>query len=113
MYPRRSCEERYLTAYTAKCRAERNRGEVFVTLTYEENVMATTDTERLNWLEQQEGAGLVSDDAGHWAVVFDGMQNVPINPPQDIDTAFSIEKDQWCKTIREAINKAIAEENQT
>jgi len=70
-----------------------------------------TDTEILDWLEQQDGAALVNDDAGHWAVAFDGIQSVSADPPQDTDTSFFIEKDQWCSTIREAINKAIKQEN--
>ncbi len=72
--------------------------------------MATTDTERLNWLEQQEGAGLVSDDAGHWAVTTTGTQNVPDNPPQDISTSFWVEKAEWKKSVREAIDVAMAED---
>ncbi len=67
-----------------------------------------TDTKRLDWLEENEGSALVSDDAGNWAVVSDGCQNVPMDPPQDITTSFWIKKDQWCKTIREAIDAAIA-----
>ncbi len=72
-----------------------------------------TDTERLDWLEQKQGFGLISDDFGHWAVSGDGMQNIPAewtndNPdPGDIDTSFFVVKEKWCKTIREAIDVAI------
>lgn len=68
------------------------------------------DTERLDWLEKQDGSALVSDDAGHWAVSTTGVQNVPMNPPEDIDTSFWIEKAEWCKTVREAIDRAIRDE---
>lgn len=69
-----------------------------------------TDTERLDWLEQQThgGAcpGLVYDDNGHWAVAFDGVQNVVTGPPQDVSTAFFVQASQWRTTIREAIDAA-------
>jgi hypothetical protein len=45
-----------------------------------------TDTERLDWLSTQDGYALVSDDGGRWAVVTDGMQNVPDDEPADIQT---------------------------
>jgi hypothetical protein len=70
---------------------------------------ATTDTERLDWLEKQQSSALVSDDARHWAVSTSGMQNVPTDPPQDIQTTFFVEKGEWRPTIREAIDAAIAE----
>lgn len=66
-----------------------------------------TDTERLDWLAKQGGAALVNDDFGHWAVSFDGMQNVPRKTPADIQTMFVIEKKQWKKTIRQAIDAAM------
>jgi len=73
-----------------------------------------TDTERLDWLDENQGAALVSDDFGNWAVVFDGIQNVPLEPgqPADISTSFWIEKEQWRPTIRDAIDAAIEEENE-
>lgn len=67
------------------------------------------DKARMDWLEKQEGAALVSDDAGHWCVTYDGMQNVPVDPPQDIQTTFFIEKDQWKKSVREAIDAVMLE----
>lgn len=69
-----------------------------------------TDTERLNWLEKQYGCGLINDDFGHWAVSFDGMQNVPKKTPADIQTTFFVEKKQWKKTVRAAIDAAIKTE---
>ena len=72
-----------------------------------------TDTERLDWLEKQGGIGLISDDFGHWAISNAGFQNIPKeclqepSVPGDIDTTFFVEKENWCKTIREAIDVAI------
>ena len=66
------------------------------------------DTERINWLQKQEGSALISDDFGHWAVVSDGFQNVVMRKkPIDTCTSFFIEKGKWSKTIREAIDKAM------
>lgn len=62
-----------------------------------------TDTELLNWLEREEGAGLISDDAGHWAISFSGMQEVPNDPPQDLISNFFVEAHEWKTTIREAL----------
>jgi len=66
-----------------------------------------TDTELLDILEKAGKRGycpaLLNDDAGHWAVSGEGMQNVPIDPPCDIHTTFFVEKSQWKKTVREAI----------
>lgn len=67
------------------------------------------DSERLNWMESQEGIALISDDAGNWAVSGDGMQNVPDSPPQDISTTFFVERHQWKPSVREAIDAAIEE----
>lgn len=67
-----------------------------------------TDTERLDWLSKQFGCGLINDDNGHWAVSWDGVQNVPMGRgPSDIDTAFFIKKKAWRKTIRAAIDAAM------
>lgn len=41
------------------------------------------------------GCGLISDDWGHWAVSTSGMQNVPMDPPADIDTVFHVKRDEW------------------
>jgi len=75
-----------------------------------------TDTERLDWLEKREGLGLISDDFGHWAVSAVGFQNIPEewtgdNPgPGDINSTFFVEKEDWCKSIREAIDIAVDKE---
>jgi len=72
-----------------------------------------TDTELLDWLEKQPGAALINDDAGRWAVSFDGMQNVPDEDVASfIATCFYIEADLWKPTIREAIQVAIEEHNE-
>lgn len=69
-----------------------------------------SDTELINWLESRQGSALVSDDNRHWAVSSSGFQNVPINPPCNIQTTFFIERDEWKPTIREAILAAIEHE---
>ena len=66
-----------------------------------------TDTERLDWLEKHQGFAVVSDDFGHWACVCNGMQNVPEKTPADIQTTFYIERREWEKTIRKAIDAAV------
>jgi hypothetical protein len=68
-----------------------------------------TDTERLNWLEEQaeHGAciGLINDDNGHWAVSGPRAQNCPESgDPQDIDTTFFVFAEEWKNSIREAID---------
>lgn len=69
------------------------------------------DTQRLNWFEQRANEGacpaLLNDDNGHWAVAFDGHQNVPMEDgPVDIETAFYVEAAKWKPTVREAIDAA-------
>jgi len=73
--------------------------------------MRHTDKERLDWMEKRDGAGLISDDAGRWAVSTGGMQNVPDpKKPIDISTLFFVEAEQWKKDIRSAIDYAIETE---
>jgi len=64
------------------------------------------DTERLDWLEKQDGYALISDDGGRWVCTCEGMQNIPEEEASDIVTTFFIEKDKWKNTIREAIDSA-------
>lgn len=52
---------------------------------------------------------LLNDDNGHWAVVFDGVQSVPLGKG-DVTTAFFVEKHRWCKTISQALIKALKED---
>jgi hypothetical protein len=70
-----------------------------------------TDKERLDWLEKNDGCGLISDDAGRWAVSTSGTQNCPDSEkPIDIATYFFVEAKEWQKSIREAIDYAIDHE---
>ncbi len=64
-----------------------------------------TDTERLDWLAQQNGAALINDDYGNWAVSWDGAQRVPEGDgPGNIQTTFFIEKGTWRANVRAAID---------
>jgi hypothetical protein len=36
-------------------------------------------------------------------MVMAGMQSIPENPPDDVQTTFFIEKHEWKKTVREAV----------
>jgi len=69
------------------------------------------DKSRLDWLESVCGSGLISDDAGRWAVSDGGIQNMP-NPdsPIDISTVFTVDKKDWRNSIREAIDAAMIKE---
>ena len=64
----------------------------------------------ITWLETQEGAGLINDDFGHWAVSTAGTQNLPkpenVGEPFDLDSTFWVEKDRFRDTILEAIELA-------
>uniref|UniRef100_A0A6M3KSS2 Uncharacterized protein n=1 Tax=viral metagenome TaxID=1070528 RepID=A0A6M3KSS2_9ZZZZ len=76
---------------------------------FEEGEM--NDTERLDWVEKQDGMGLISDDAGRWAMSTSGMQNVPdCETPIAIASTFFVEAEEWKPSIREAIDYAIEEE---
>ena len=67
-----------------------------------------TDTERLDWLEEQDGCGLISDDAGRWAVTGDGMQNAPSRRRAGaISTSFVVMASEWRRSVREAIDAAM------
>ena len=70
------------------------------------------DTERLEWLAKQDGAALISDDFGNWAVSFDGFQNIPEDPgnPSHISTSFFIEAARWKPSIREAIDAVLSQD---
>ena len=76
-------------------------------------VMKHTDKERLDWLEKQDGMGLISDDAGRWAVSTGGIQNVPnLKRAIRISSVFLVEAREWQKSIREAIDYAIEHEEE-
>lgn len=46
---------------------------------------------------------LLYDDEGHWAVSCEGMQDVAIGDPIDMNMIHFVEKHMWKPTIREAI----------
>ena len=70
--------------------------------------MKITDTERLDWLEKEgNGLGLIHDDMGFWAIGFDGMQNISLKPPVELNTTYFIPKKDFRSTIRAAIDLAI------
>ena len=70
--------------------------------------MKHSDTELLDWLQKIEGIGLISDDAGRWAVSTGGIQNMPDTMKAiDIASTFFVEAKDWRKTIRAAIETAI------
>lgn len=71
-----------------------------------------SDKELLDWLEKVDGMGLISDDAGRWAVSDGGIQNMPdFNKPITISTVFFVEANDWKPSIREAIDYAIDKED--
>lgn len=58
----------------------------------------------IDWLEEQFGCALVNDDNGHWAVTWNGMQNVVSgDEPQEVETTFFISANEWHNTVMEAI----------
>lgn len=73
--------------------------------------MKPSDTDLINYLEKSFGYGLISDDNGHFALVFDGFQNVPMTKhPCDIESIFFIKKGKWKGSVRTAIKAAMKEE---
>ena len=70
-----------------------------------------TDTELLDWPDEAEGWALISDDAGRWACVCSGWQNVPdLDEPTDMRSTFVVEATEWKPTVRAAIASAMDEE---
>jgi hypothetical protein len=72
------------------------------------------DTERLNWLEKQDGAGVISDDNGRWAVPDSGFQNLQDDEGNfitdqaiDVESMFLIPAAFWKPSLREAIDDAV------
>ena len=69
-----------------------------------------TDKRRIDWLEQgaQQGGGLISDDAGRWAFVTDGTQNIPNSKKAiTITTTFFIDAHEWRRSVRDALDAAM------
>ena len=52
---------------------------------------------------------LLNDDFFHWALVFDGYQDVSDDVPCDIQTSFFVEKRYWKNTIDEAVIYSLEE----
>lgn len=68
-----------------------------------------TDTERLDWLQDQSGCALLTDNIGDWTVSCDSFQQN--DGPTDATMTFFIYKGNWSNTIRGAIDAAIFGEN--
>jgi hypothetical protein len=69
-----------------------------------------TDRMRMDWLEKYSnaGGGLVNDDNGHWAFVWDGIQPVPMKSGAiDMPMTLFVEKKQWKTSARKAIDMAM------
>lgn len=47
---------------------------------------------------------LLYDDDGNFAITGDCMSSVPMETPADIDLSFSVKKEEWFPTIREALS---------
>lgn len=70
-----------------------------------------TDTELLDWLAEADGWALISDDAGRWACVCSGWQNVADpDEPTDIRSTFVVEAAEWKPSVRAAIAAAMDDE---
>ena len=69
------------------------------------------DTLFLDWLERHQGYALLSDDHDRWAVVTDGLQNIPdewqFAKPGDVHSTFFVTANEWRGSIREAIDSAM------
>jgi len=51
---------------------------------------------------------LLNDDAGRWAVVFDGFQSVVMgDEPEEVQTSFCVAAECWNPNIRKALIKAL------
>jgi hypothetical protein len=71
-----------------------------------------TDGQMLDWLEAKTHEGycpaLVFDDDGHWAVMFDGVQSIPVDGHPVVSTFLASSETPWRDTSREAIRAAMA-----
>lgn len=52
---------------------------------------------------------LLYDDNGYFAIEAEGYQTV-VTEPTDVEMHFMVEKEKWCSTIREALNKYFEDE---
>lgn len=75
--------------------------------------MKVTDTQRLDYFVASAKRGfsfnIVNDDAGRWAVSDSGMQEVPEKGPIDMCITHFVEKKQWRRTLRGAIDACMKE----
>lgn len=54
---------------------------------------------------------LLNDDNGHWALTFDGFQEVADgDDPQDLAISCFVSKEQWKDTIYDAVMHALEED---
>ena len=72
------------------------------------------DKALLDWLSQQEGANLVNDDAGRWAVSVGGCQPVPENGGfrEAVNIMSFVEPEEWRDDLRHAIDVAMSKESE-
>jgi hypothetical protein len=62
----------------------------------------------LDWLEKNgQGAGLISDDAGRWAIPGGGFQPFVVDDPEGGTWSFMVDAEDWKPSIREAIDDFI------
>ena len=54
---------------------------------------------------------LLYDDDGRWAITGDGYATVPFNGPVDWEAAFSVPKEKWFDSIREALRDYLNKED--
>ena len=55
---------------------------------------------------------LLNDDAGHWALSFEGYQNVVMgDEPEDVQGSYMVEAEDWKDTIKEAVIHMIDKED--
>jgi hypothetical protein len=69
------------------------------------------DAERLNWLQENEGCNLISDDGGKWALSTMGMQPVPDEGgfTEEVEIVSIVQPGEWRESVRAAIDAARAQ----
>ena len=55
---------------------------------------------------------LLYDDDGHWCVTSDGFQNVIVDGPADWEGVFTISKELWKNTPREALEAYLSQNDE-
>ena len=74
------------------------------------NIEVHVALERLSHLGY--APNLLYDNAGHWAVVVDGFQNVVMDEPEDVNMHFYVQKHRWGKTPVEALKLFFTEKDE-